>query len=273
LTANATYIVTTTTDNATWGSFKGLADLPKLGDRHAEDDRLVCAKRTPKKRKNSKRVWDIQIEWNSTPKIAFPFPGGGEGDVDLPPVERPPRISSSSEIVMLPFTSDLVDGTAIALPTGEEFRTTPVRPVSVEVLSYSRYESTIPAARKKAFQNKVNVAAQTVVGESYAPKCILCTNIDYQNGQNIHGDWVWDVTYVFKIWPEGGNGWMVGYLLHGTYYYDADNVKIRFIDDFTQQPTTGLLDASGDPLGADDDPVLLFYNQHETADFSTLNLT
>ncbi len=270
--ATATYVITGANTSDTWANLASTSGLPLLGSLFADDTRLVCKRRTPRRHPKSKTVWEVQVEWSSNAKKK-------EDEDDLPPTERPPIIRGSSEIVTRPFVRDAIDGTKrVVASNGQEFSNTPLRAMYVDVMSYTRYESAFPQPTKSTYQGKVNDASLTFGETTYAKKTVLCAGIEYDNGTEIEGQFVWQVSYTFKFWPEdpdadGNGGWMREFLDQGTHYTDATTNELRhFIDDLGN-PRTGNLDGSGDALATDEDPVFIWLNEYQTADFSGLNLT
>ena len=270
--ASQVYLVQAADSSETAATILGVTGIPSWGSVFTDDLRLSVKKRSPHRIPKS-LLWEVSINWSSNTRKREE-----DEEEEQPAVERPPRISIDAEVIKRPFVTDADDPTKrIVASNKQEFLHTPLRDVYVTVISYTRYEAAFPLSRVNTFQGTVNDASVTIGGSSYGKKQVLISRVSADNGSEVDGQWVWSVTYVFKLWPDpvdatGNGAWMRDFLDQGTFHTnDAGEVRV-FGDDFVN-PTTGNLNGAGQKLDVDDPPFLLWFNEHKAVDFTDLGLT
>lgn len=271
-TASQTYLVQAANTSETAATIMATSGVPPFFSLFTDDPRLSVKKRQPRRLAKS-LLWEVAIEWSSATKKREE-----DQEEDQPPTERPPIITIDSEIIKRPFVTDVEDSEKrIVASNGQEFLSTPLRDVYVTVINYTRYEDEFPLSRINTFQGTVNDALVTIGDVDYGKKRVLIPRITADNGSEVDGEWVWSVSYQFKLWPEDvdgddNGGWMRDFLDQGTFYKTDDDETFHFVDDYGN-PRTGNLDGSGNQLEDDDDAVLLWFNEHSLVDFTDLQLT
>jgi hypothetical protein len=158
-------------------------------------------------------------------------------------------------------------------------------PVTMPVLTITRYEASFSPTTLIAYVNRVNETAFWGVPAGSA----LCSEIR-DSGVAINGTNYRKVTYTFKVrldYETGSlvaNAWQLSLLDHGPYYIDfgedapqaageiiKEEYKVRF-KDRNNKPITGNLDGSGGKLEGSASLVWNAFDKFREAEFNDLSL-
>lgn len=238
-----------------------------------------CKRRTAREIETYARLWEVEVEYDSTidPNMADQSSGGGgTGGTPSAPESLLPEWYWDADEYEEVIATDQQDGTVIKNKVDEKIIVT--RPVKLPTLVIARFETSFSASTILNYANHVNSA------EFWgAPaQCALLKNIRDQP-QTIGGARYRRVEYHFAFnFKKNKLGDTIGwkwYGLHeGTQYLEYNPVeggplflKIPFKDAHGHR-TKGNLKETGFKAESDDDISFLEFNRFPSVDFNSLTL-
>ncbi len=283
------------TDDARDGVLHALyaAGIPRRYDPYEDQngafDTGALAKHPRARGTEDPTLWIVEVDYST--KYDFPEgtgaasdkPGtpsagqdGSPGDKEGDPIFAPAKIKWGTVKYTKPARAFNPDGSrsAILNSAGLPFDPPPEMEDYRLTLTVARTELAYTVSTNEKYVNRVNRAQWKAF--NIKPLRMLCKGIsadrEYKNGIVI-----WNVQYEFEYREEG---WALQLLNCGWDAYDADYDGIgpaerhRIVNtaDGHAPRTPPLLDARGQELDPDDDPIYLVFHIYETAEFNDLKI-
>lgn len=251
-----------------------LDGLPRFGHVHPHDNTCRVVDRSLQQITGHRRLWAMEVQYSNQHED----PDNADEDEDFNVEDEPPELELGFEPRRVAAVgkydtesmSDVVNAWAGAIKNsaGEPFDPPPEKEDGYPYLRLTRNELSINIPQLMRFQNAVNSNAPYL---GAGARCILVNGISGRR-QYRKGFRYWRMSYTLTYNPDT---WDLQLLDQGRYYIDASDankIKHFVTDDDPPQPRIGLLDGTGDELGAADAPVFLRFQIYRATDLTLLNL-